>query len=196
MEIMREKLLRQLITKYRGASEAEYYFSYSLKNIEPLANTARQFMSTIPPSFGACAQMSACWAGYLREHHSIPAIVVAGDLKINGTRVFKCKENLPDAKKTGKIISGKWKGHCWIEIDGYIGDLSIFRTAYAITGPSVLKDYIASNFGFGRGAIISPSKELPEGMQYDPKYVLKDNQINSLISGMSYQIENGIAQWM
>lgn len=189
---MREKLVRQLITRYRGLSAADEYFSYRLENLDVLASTAKKFMSIIPPSFGECAQMSASWAGYLQDKHSIPAIVVAGDLKISGKKVFKCTKNLPDAKKTQKFITGKWNGHCWIEIDGYIGDLSIFRTAYAINGSSVLKDFIISNFGFGRGAMLSPYQDLPEGMQYKPKFILKDNQINALIAGMSYKIENSI----
>lgn len=188
---MQDKILKQLISVSRGISEAERYFNYKLENTQILTETAIEIMSNIPPMFGACANLSASWAGILQDHHSIPAIVVTGDLEIRGTKVFKCENNLPEASKSEKLIAGKWDGHCWIEIDGIIGDLSIFRTAYAINGPSLLKDYIVSNFGLGRGVMIGGSNELPDGMQYIPKFVLKDSQINGLIAGMGYQLKHG-----
>lgn len=182
--------LRQLISVSRGISEVERYFTYKLENTQILTETATEMMANIPPTFGACAMLSASWAGFLQDHYSIPAIVVAGDLEIRGTKVFKCKNNLPEASKSAKLIAGEWDGHCWIEIDGIIGDLSIFRTAYAISNPSILKDYIVSKYGLCRGAMICCSNKLPDGMQYIPKFVLKDSQINELIAGMEYLLKH------
>ena len=188
---MRSTIIKQLISRSRGITEAEKYSAYNMVNIQSLYESAKTILSDIPPSFGQCALMSACWAGYLQDHYSIPAIVVVGDLKVKGSRVFKCKNNLPESTNSGKfIINNNWNGHCWIEIDGIIGDLSIFRTAYAIDKPSILKDFIVSNFGYGRGAMVCHSNDLPESMQYVPKFVLKDNQINGLLAGLRYQIEN------
>ena len=187
---MRNCALKHLITMGRGVSEAEAYESYILNNPQLLAATARELMAAIPPTFGACAMMSATWAGFLKDRYSIPAIVVAGDLAISGTRIFKCTKNLPDVEKSGRLVTGNWDGHCWIEIDGFIGDLSIFRTAYAVNGPSILKDFVILNFGYGRGAMLSPHEQVPEGMQYIPRFVLNDNQMNGLIAGMRYQLEN------
>lgn len=189
---MRNKNLKQLIARSRGVAEAEAYASFKLEDPQPLIESARELMETIPPSFGACAMMSASWVGVLQDHFSNPAIAVAGDLKIGGARVFKCKKNLPDFKKPGKLILDKWDGHCWIEIDGFIGDMSVFRTAYAIARPSILKEFIVNTFGYGRGSMVCPYEDLPSGMQYVPKYVLKNSQINGLISGMAYQLENNI----
>lgn len=189
---MRSKTLKQLIVRSRGVEEAIMFSDYRLTNPQLVLESARDIMSNVQPYFGACAMLSSAWAGYLQDNHSIPAIVVAGDLKISGKKVFRCKKNLPEPTKAGKLLTGNWDGHCWIEIDGYIGDLSIFRTAYAIEGASMLKEFIVSNFGLGRGAILSPVKDLPTGMQYLPKFVLKDNQINGLIAGMMYQLDKGI----
>lgn len=189
---MRNKILRQLIMESRGSPEVEKYEMFRLIDPQPLAVTAKELMSIIPPAFGACAMLSASWAGVLQDQYSIPAIVVAGDLRINEHTVFDCKKNLPDFDSPGKLVADNWDGHCWIEIDGYIGDLSIFRTAYAIERSSLLKDYITTNFGHGRGAMLSPYEQVPEGMQYIPKFVLNDNQINGLIAGMGYQLEKGI----
>ena len=189
---MRAPTIEQLVARFKGIEEAYLFNSFSLTNPQLLGTSAKDIMTHVPPSFGACAMISAMWAGYLKDHYSIPAIVVAGDLKISGKTIFKCKNNLPEPTKSRNIISGKWDGHCWIEIDGWIGDLSIFRTAYQIETQSVLKDFVLSNFGHGKGALISPKNELPAGLKYIPKYVLKENQIDSLIAGLSYQLEKGI----
>jgi hypothetical protein len=182
--------IKQLISRGRGVEEAEIYELFILENPQALGDSAQELMSNIPPTFGACAMISSIWAAYLKDHFSIPAIVVAGDLKISGRTIFKCKKNLPDPTKSGNIISANWDGHCWIEIDGWIGDLSIFRTAYQIQGASHLKEFILSNFGSGKGALISPKSDLPTGMKYIPKYVLKESQIDSLVHGLSHQMEN------
>jgi len=190
---VRNKTLKQLISRARGISEAEKFFSFRLEAPQVLVETAHEILSQTPPLFGACAQLNASWAGLLKEYYSIPAIVVAGDLKISGKNVFKCTKKLSEAGKSGKVTTGHWDGHCWIEIDGYIGDLSIFRSAYAETAPSVLHSFIVSKFGYGRGGFICRNTELPDGMQYVPKFVLKDNQINSFTAGMAYLLQqNGM----
>lgn len=189
---MRTPSIEQLVARYKGVNEAELFNNFTLQNPQFLCDSAKDIMTNVPPSFGACAMISAMWAGYLKDHYSIPAIVVAGDLKVSGLTILKCKKNLPEPTKSGNIVSGKWDGHCWIEIDGWIGDLSIFRTAYQIEGQSVLKSFVLSYFGSGKGALISPKSDLPVGLKYIPKYVLKENQIDSLIAGLSYQIEQCI----
>jgi hypothetical protein len=187
---MQNKTLKQLILRARGISEAEKYFAYTLENPQILVETARELMQITSPTAGFCTFLSASWAGFLQERYSIPAIVVAaGDLKIKGSTIFRCKKNLPEASKSGKTIAGKWDGHCWIQVDNFIGDLSIFRTAYSLTQPNILTDYIISNFGMGRGAMLGRNNELPEGMQYIPKFVLNDNQVNGLINGMGHILE-------
>ena len=190
---MRQRTLEKLIARDRGTPERDQYSTYMLPAPHVLVETARKFLAHIPPTFGACAMLSAGWAAFLRDNHNIPAIAVAGDLKVRGTKVFKCKENLPQPGQTGKVISRTWDGHCWLEVGGYVGDLSIFRTAYAIQQPSILKEFILEKFGYGRGALLCPERELHTlGMAYEPKYVLNENQINGLVAGLRAQITNGI----
>lgn len=185
---MKNSKFIQLIARYRGVDDVQQYQDYTLDNPQHLLDVARDIMRNVPPTFGACAMLSSMWAGYLKDHYSIPAMVVAGDLKISGKTIFKCKKNLPEPTKSGKVISSSWSGHCWIEVDGWIGDLSVFRTAYQIEGPSVLKDFIISSFGQNRGALLCQQQDLPPGMKYVPKYVLKDNQIDGLISGLAHSM--------
>ncbi|WP_300181691.1 hypothetical protein [uncultured Aliivibrio sp.] len=184
--------INQLVNRYRGESEANEYSHFNLKHPQPLLESARELLSIVPPSMGACAPLSAAWAQMLRDKYDIPAIVVAGDFKVLGKRIFKCKTNLPESNLGGKVINKKWDGHCWIEIDGYIGDLSIFRTAYSLNHPSVLKEFVESTFGSGRGAFLAPYSDVPKGMKYEAKYVLTDKQIAGLLGGLSYQLEQRI----
>jgi hypothetical protein len=185
---MQQKKINQLISRYRSVDDAIKYSEFKLDNPQQVLDVARDIMRNIPPSFGACAMLSSMWAGYLKDHYSIPALVVAGDLKISGKTIFKCKKNIPEPTRAGKVISSNWAGHCWIEVDGWIGDLSVFRTAYQIDGLSVLRDFIISSFGENRGALLCPQSDLPPSMKYVPKYILKDNQIDSLISGMAHSM--------
>ena len=178
----------QLITRYRGVSELENYNAFTLTSPQPVIETARKLLSIIPPTMGACAPLSAALAQTLRDDFNIPAIVVAGDLKIRGSRVFKCKSNIPEGNQSGKVINKKWDGHCWVEIDGFIGDLSIFRTAYSLSHTSLLKQFIATEFGLGRGFFLAEKHDIPKGMIYEPKYVLNDNQIDGLLAGLSFQL--------
>ncbi|MGL0940486.1 hypothetical protein [Vibrio vulnificus] len=183
--------IKQLVARHRGADEASGFSSFELSSPQPLIESAKKVLSIVPPSMGACAPLSAAWAQTLRDDYGIPAIVVAGDLKILGKRIFKCKKNLPEAGANGQIINQKWDGHCWIEIDGFVGDLSIFRTAYSLSHPSVLKQFIESTFGSGRGAFLAPYQDIPNGMKYEAKYVLNDRQLAGLLGGLSYQLETG-----
>ncbi|WP_335908482.1 hypothetical protein [Shewanella indica] len=189
---IRQIKLKQKIARSLGVAESEAYFDYQFHDPAPFGESARALMREVPPSFGSCVMLSCAWASYLKDHFSIPAIVVAGDLKISGARIFKYKEKLPEPSGTGKIVQKSWGGHCWIEVNGYLGDLSIFRTAYSISGRSILRDYILDRFGPGRGALLSPVEDLPDGMQYIPQYVLKDAQVDMFTASLGYQLKHGI----
>ena len=188
----RHKTLRQLIARSRGVKDANEFFQFELEDLSALGESARSLMSEVPPAFGACVMLSSSWAGYLRERHGIPAIAVAGDVRIEGSRIFKYKQRLPEAGAKGKVVRKVWSGHCWIEVNGFLGDISIFRTAYAIDRPSVLKEFVLRHFGPGRGAFVSRVDDLPPGMQYTPKEVLNDRQVDMFIRSLGWQLENGI----
>ena len=187
---LRSAELKSLIARSFGKTEAEAFFNYQLKSLKPLADSARQLMREVPPFSGACVMISSSWVSFLREEYSIPAVVVAGDLKISGKPLFKYKEKLPIPANSNKVSAVKWDGHCWIEIDGLIGDLSIFRTAYSLASPNILTDFITSKFGLGRGALVSSKEQLPPGMQYVPRYVLNDNQVECFTASLAYYVDN------
>jgi hypothetical protein len=181
--------LISLIERDRGAIEAALYRSFSLAGPEELASTGFEILKMLPPLFGKCAQMSAMWAAILRDRHGIPAVVVAGDLVIDGQTIFLCSENVVHPNDERRQLD--WTGHCWIEVDGWLGDISIFRTARAIEQKSVLKDFIQMRFGAKAGLMmVEPAKLDAMGMGYIAKHVLTDGQISGLVTGMRLELDH------
>jgi hypothetical protein len=181
--------LTSLIERDRGLAEAALYKSFSLPGPEELVSTGLEILKRLPPLFGKCAQMSAMWAAMLRDRHRIPAVVVAGDLMINGRTIFLCNENVADPNTERRQL--EWGGHCWIEVDGRLGDISIFRTAGAIERKSVLKDFIQKHFGTKAGLMVVERPKLDAtGMRYLARHVLTDGQISGLVAGMQIELQS------
>lgn len=189
---MRQKLLETIIRRDRGDESFHLYDSCQDASIEELADTIKNILDSIPPSFGSCVMVSAGLVAALKIVHGIHAIAVVGDLRVNGVDIFKCKSNIPIPSEEGEVICGKWDGHCWVELDGTIFDLSVFRSAYAVESPRILKDFMLSGFGEDKGAVVFPINSLPNGLEYTPKYVLNDVQISCLLGGLSAQSKGEI----
>jgi hypothetical protein len=126
--------------------------------------------------------MSAAWAAMLRDKYGIPAVAVAGHLTVGGVTVFTCSENIPMSTTDAPPV--EWSGHCWIEVGGCIGDISIFRTAAKISQPSVLKNFIQRKFAKSAGMLLAPHADLDDlGMIYTPMFVLDEERITGLCRG-------------
>jgi hypothetical protein len=179
----RDALLKCEIEVAFGATEAERYSTFKLPDPRVLLETASEILKVAATPIGACAMLSAACVAVLRDRLNIPAIAVAGDLIVDGTFAFRCTGPLPAG--TATVEFQEWDGHCWIEVDNQICDLSIFRTAYALDDRSNLKRFVQTHFGEGRGAIVCHWNELSAGgMEYVPKYVLSDVQITGLLKGL------------
>jgi hypothetical protein len=182
---VRDLIIKEIV--YRDISREAYdeYSSFVLNSHTAVTEVIRDTLASIPPTFGSCVMMSAGLVAALRAHHSIPAIAVLGDLLIKDIPIFKCGGNLPMPRYNGEVIEASWDGHCWVEIGGIICDLSIFRSAYAIQSPSLLKTFILEQFGPGKGAFLSYPEGLPSGMEFVPKHALSDFQISCVLEGLS-----------
>jgi hypothetical protein len=178
-----------LIRRDRGQQDEEQFSKFRISDTQPFTDTACEFLAHTPAIFGRCAPMSAAWAALLRDHHGIPAVVVAGDLMLERCPAFVCDRNIPAPSKAATEMEN-WDGHCWIEVDGRVGDISVFRTARVIDRPSVLKDFIERHFGLHRGMMLVERSALDAiQMDYVPKYVLTEAQITGLILGMRHEIQ-------
>jgi len=189
---MRDELIENIICRDRGENDYIHYSAFKCTGFELISKAVQETLASIPPSFGSCVMISSGLVSILRSQYSIPAIAVLGTLNINGSTVFECKENIPLFNNDEEAIESIWDGHCWVEIDGVICDLSIFRSAYRINSSSVLYKYIQSNFGEGKGAIVSSVKDLPRGLEFQPKFVLNNNQIMAVLSGLAEQQSKNI----
>jgi hypothetical protein len=125
-------MLVDLIRRDRGDIDAERFDKFRRTGDEEFGATAKELLHHTPALFGKCAPMSAMWAAMPRDRHGIPVVAVAGDLIIEGRTAFLCDKNIPNATDADTTRLPEWDGHCWIEIDGCAGDISIFRTARMI----------------------------------------------------------------
>jgi hypothetical protein len=189
----RSIVLKELIARDRSHDDAALFEQCHVSDVDAVATIGAEILDHTPVFHGACASMSAAWAALLSDRLELPAVAVAGDLMIGGFTIFLCDRNLPDATPGSPMQM--WDGHCWIEIDGWIGDISVFRTARTINRPSRLKSFVESNFGLEKGLMLARCEQLEtNGMHYVPKYVLNDMQINALLAGLRHQVQQGAPQ--
>ena len=178
--------LIDIITRDCGAEAYTDYAEFQITDPDVIVSAARQTLDSIPPSFGSCVMVSAGFTAILKSK-GIPAVVVLGDLLINGQYAFECRGNIPGATYEGEFVEAKWDGHAWVMLAGVLCDLSIFRSAYATKTPSNLKTFISQQFGEGKGALMCPHNSLPVGIEFVPKFALNDAQILGILDGLSRQ---------
>ncbi|NVJ52442.1 MAG: hypothetical protein HWD90_02015 [Campylobacteraceae bacterium] len=184
-----DEMIYKLIEKYKSIEEKKEYMEYIYDDIEILKQTGIDLLTEVPILPALCALMSARWAYILNENYSIPAIVVAGDLKLFGNTIFSCNSNLPTDINSDTYIKDIWDGHCWIEINGIVADISIFRTAGEQDESHILNKYFSSSFGKNKGAFIAKRDHIPQELEYIPKYILSNTQIEALNNGLKELIK-------
>lgn len=188
--VVREVLIENIVCRDRGEEQYLHYISANSISPEVLTDASSKTLASVPPKYGSCVMLSAGLVAVLKVHYSVHAIAVLDDLTLDGVKVFECQGNLPIENKTSDFIEEEWSGHCWVEVGNVICDLSIFRTAYAIEHPSWIKQFIETNFGQGKGALLSPVEYLPKGIEFTPKFVLNDYQISGILGGLAHQQNN------
>jgi hypothetical protein len=67
-----------------------------------------------------------------------------------------------------------------VNFAGHIGEISLFRTAYAELVTHWLHQLVVREFGSGKGLLLG----VTSNMIYAPKYVLTDEEMTSLIKGL------------
>lgn len=141
--------LVEVITRDRGAQAYTDYAEFQISDPDVIVSAARQTLDSIRPSFGSCVMVSAGFTAILKSK-GIPAVVILGDLLINGKYAFECRANIPGATYEGEFVEARWDGHAWVMIAGVLCDLSIFRSAYATKRRATSKLSSASSSVRGR----------------------------------------------
>ncbi|MGY3301808.1 hypothetical protein ACVK1X_001086 [Pseudomonas sp. PvR086] len=155
--------LVDIIIRDRGAEAYSDYAGFQITDPDVIVSAARQTLESIPPSFGSCVMVSAGFTAILKSQ-KIPAVVVLGELLINGQYAFECRGNIPGATYEGEFVDAKWDGHAWVMLAGVLCDLSIFRSAYATKTPSNLKTFISQQFGEGNACRHAQRSTVPSGL--------------------------------
>ena len=179
--------IKRLIRNTWSEDEARAYASFTSTkaDIERLRTIGLEVLQMIPntsDSVGACALMSAPYAAIARDRTGWPVHQVAGDLLVDGYRIFGNDDE--DVASAFDGSNPDWDGHSWIVVGDYVSDISIFRTAYSSAAPRRLREAIVERFGEGRGLlIVTPEQLATYGLEFVPKYVLSNDQVNSLFLG-------------
>ena len=150
--------------------------------LDAVAAVGREILEHVPLGGGTCAHLSALWTAQTRDRLGVPAYCVAGDLLARGRVVFGVGRD--DLSTAFDNSNPAWDGHCWMHVGGFVGDLSVFRTAYSAHAPKALRDLVLARFGEGRGLYLAtPSAAEEDGLSYVAKYVLTETQITGLVLG-------------
>lgn len=177
-------ILPSLIKASYGAIEKSRFlgFNATTLHLEQAAEVGTEILRRSPCLPGACTYLSALWAAILRDKLKLPAYCVAGDLYVRGRIAFGSTD--PKVSKRLDASSDAWDAHCWLVLGRYIGDISIFRTAYVQPQGSNLRKAVLDKFGSGRGLFLMRwSDALTSGFDYRPKYVVNEAEITALING-------------
>jgi hypothetical protein len=174
--------MQDLISHAYSKEEATKFGRYVLSNadMQAIKQAGKDILAHIPQIPYACAHMSALWGSLIRDTTSIPTHVVAGNLFIESKKIFFSNASTEEVKQTFESSNASWDGHVWVSFAGTIGDISLFRSAYAEPNEHWLHQLIIQAFGKGRGLLLAP----PSNMLYEAKYVLTDENINALLKGM------------
>ncbi|MGJ7546938.1 hypothetical protein [Pseudomonas alloputida] len=178
--------LQDIITRDRGHDAYLEFATNKIADASLITQAAKQTLEAIPPAFGSCVMVSTGFVAILKSV-GIEAVVILGDLKIDGHFIFECRGNIPGATYEGEVVNATWDGHAWVMLGNLVCDLSIFRTAYALPDFSLLKNFMRHHFGEGKGALLCPPGAIPLGMEFVPKHALNDDQIHGILEGLSRQ---------
>jgi hypothetical protein len=176
--------LARLIEASYDAAETSRSASFTAAEVhmQLAADTGSNLLRVSPSVPGACTYLTAAWTAILRDSHNLPAYCVAGDLCVRGRMAFGCPDL--DLSRCFDASSNAWDGHCWLALGQLVGDISVFRTAYAQPENSNLRQVVLEEFGSGRGLLLMHNADaLAAGFEYRPKYVLREAQVTSLIQG-------------
>jgi len=152
------------------------------KILETVKGAINEALRGMPHAPFLCLPLSAALYAILKDKHGIESSIVAGNLSFKSTIIFQHDFSISG---TTNASLQYWAGHAWVELNGSIIDLSLFRTLYSDSFTKPCKNEIISMFGKGRGAIIaSPQVLQGDGLIYTPVEALTDEDATGIIKGI------------
>ena len=181
----RETILKNTLRTVMTKEDVDSFLSYEITASDMLflKEAVNEVLRKMPANAFNCAMLSGLLGAIINDHSNIPVSVISGHLDYSSKRIFNCYKPIPfstDKKEINEI----WDGHCWVELNNLIVDISIFRTIYYGNVPRDLHDNIVYRFGEGRGALVGTPHEIQKmDFAYTPCYCLTSDQISGLVLG-------------
>ena len=191
-KMTRELKLRETLKTVFTEKEVQSFFSYHLTNEDKafIKEAVIGVLKIVPANAFNCAMLNGLLGAIISDHSNIPVAVIAGHLDYSSRRLFNCSRPFPYSTDK-KEINEEWDGHCWVELNNLIIDISIFRTIYYGQVPEDLYNEIVTKFGEGRGALLCSANEMiNQEFNYIPCYSLTNDQISGLVLGAQTIIQN------
>jgi hypothetical protein len=185
--------LGQRVAATHGWAAAKAFKAYvwSEQDQAAIAACASKILKLFPQATRNDDLLSATLAFQLQRRLQVPVYLVAGALSVDGVLV-----------RRGQLPSGEgnpfaadalpWDGHLWIMIGPHVVDATIFRLANRPDCPSVLARHVHSVFGPDKGLYVDHWRRTRRvGLEYDPHYVLGDEDMDKLLSAAYDLINDG-----
>lgn len=185
--------LGKLIATQHGWAAAKAFKSYQMTEADQaaLSRCAIDLLKVFPAVSGASPQMSAALAVALERQMQAPIHVVAGTLAVQGVPVLGDRQPF-DGAEVFSTSSPCWNGHVWVMVGPYVVDIAIFRIAYSAQGPDVLSKHVDLVFGPDKGLYVDHWKKTrQQGLDYEPHYVLNEDEVNRLMGEAFEMIKQG-----
>jgi len=177
--------LELLIAASCGQPAADAYAAFQMTDEarSAMIEVGTALLRQHPPFPGACALMSALYVQGLRARLSCPVHLVAGELDVDGVRVFGrtglLSEPMPFLRS-----DLDWDGHMWVMVGDYVADISLLCTGRSPEGHPSLKCMMAREFAAQDGLVIVKMADARRlGLDYLPDYVLTQEEIEGLERG-------------
>lgn len=174
-----------------AAAKAFKAYAWNEQDQAAIAACASKILKLFPQAARNEDLLSATLAFQLQRQLKGPVYLVAGALSVNGVIV-----------RGGQIPSGEgdpfatdarpWEGHLWIMVGPHVVDATIFRLANRPDCPSALARHVHSVFGSDKGLYVDHWRRTRRvGLEYDPHYVLSDDNMDQLLSAAYILINDG-----
>lgn len=190
-----DDIVKELIEKSYSIHESLEFSNFHLDedSINQIGKSGDRVLKVFPCIPSSCVPMTAMWVADIRDNLKIPVYAVTGSLDIDGRKIFG-DESIHN--KSGNASNNlDWDGHCWMIVDEYVCDISLFRTAYSNFSHPVLKQKVIDEFGKDRGLLMATVKNLLElGFKYTPTDILTDQETTSCLHGAKLIIKDSITQ--
>jgi len=152
-----------------------------------IINEINEIFNNIPSIPFLCLPMSAVLYIKLKENLNLKPKIATGNLYFKKECLFKQDYSIVERINSfNDFIIDDWSGHCWVELDDIIIDISIFRTIYSDKFTKICKTEILNTLGKNKGCLIEKKGNNLFGFEHQAIEYLNDDIVNGILNGIKY----------